>query len=164
MRHHLMSARTQGQIMKILAGALGALAISAMCGAAFSEPYDDYTPRKGAWQITEVHVDPNHIDDYLTGLRTGWVPGQEIAKKHGLIDDYYVMVRLDAAGTGANVLLGTHYTSLAAFEPDKARDKLIEKESYDAVPKAKSDVQVAGYDKYRTFVGDGLYQTMDFTK
>lgn len=150
--------------MKILAGALGALAISAMCGAAFSEPYDDYTPRKGAWQITEVHVDPNHIDDYLTGLRTGWVPGQEIAKKHGLVDDYYVMVRIDAAGKGANVLLGTHYTSLAAFEPDKARDKLIEKESYDAVPKAKSDAQVAGYDKYRTFVGDGLYQVMDFAK
>ena len=150
--------------MKYLSGAVCALAISAFCGSALAEPYDDYTAQKGAWQITQAHVDPNHIDDYLTGLRTGWVPGQEIAKKHGLIDNYYVMVKIDPAGTGANVLLGTHYTSLSALEPDKARDKMIEKESYAAMSKDKSDAQVAGYDKYRTFVGDGIYQVMDFAK
>ena len=141
--------------------AAGALALA---GSAMAEPYQDYTPAKGAWQITEVHVDPSHIDDYLTGLRTSWAPGEEIAKKHGLIDDYIVMVRVDPAGTSANVLLAQHFTSLAALEPDKARDQAIESESYAALPKTKGEEMVAGFEKYRTFVGDGFYQVMDFAK
>lgn len=141
--------------------ATGALILA---GSAAAEPYQDYTPQKGAWQITEVHVDPSHIDDYLTGLKTSWAPGEEIAKKHGLIDDYLVMVKVDPAGASANVLLAQHFTSLAALEPDKARDQAIESESYAALPKTKGEEMVAGFEKYRTFVGDGFYQVMDFAK
>lgn len=147
----------------ILACTAGALALVAAV-AAKAEPYKDYTAQKGAWQVTEVHVDQNHIDDYLTGLKTSWVPGQEIAKKHGVIDDYWVMVKLDPAGVGANVLLGQHYPSLAVLEPDMARDKAIEKESYAAVSKEKGEALVAGFEKYRSFVGDGLYQIVQFGK
>ena len=54
-----------------------------LAGAASAEPYTDWTPQKGLWHITTVKVDPSHIDDYLVGLKKTWVPGEEIAKKHG---------------------------------------------------------------------------------
>ena len=150
--------------MKLLIIAVFATAALGLASSAAAEPYQDYTPAKGAWQITEVHVDPSHIDDYLTGLKTSWAPGEEISKKRGLIDDYEIMVRIDPAGTGANVLLAQHFTSLAALDPDKARDQAIEAQSYAALPKAKGQEMVAGFEKYRTFVGDGFYQVMDFPK
>jgi hypothetical protein len=148
----------------LLCVAIAAAASLGLARVAAAEPYQDYTPEKGAWQVTEVHVDPSHIDDYLTGLRTSWAPGEEIAKKHGLIDAYQVMVRVDPAGTGANVLLAQHFTSLAGLEPDKARDQAIEAESYAALPKAKGQEMVAGFEKYRSFVGDGFFQVMTFAK
>jgi hypothetical protein len=141
-----------------------ALTVLGIAGAARAEPYKDYTFQKGAWQITEVHVDPNHLDDYLTGLKEEWVPGQEIAKKHGVIDDYSVMVRIDPSGTGANVLLGSHYPSLSQLEPNQVRDSAMEQESYAAMSKDKSAAVVAGFEKYRTFVGDGFYETVDLAK
>jgi hypothetical protein len=150
--------------MKIIVGAAIAAAAIALAGSSWAEPYQDYTPQKGAWQIQEIHVDPNHIDDYLTGLKTAWVPGQEIAKKHGLVDIYTVLVRIDSGTHAANVMLATHYTSLTAFEPDKARDQAMEQENYAAVSKDKGAALVSGFEKYRTFVGDGIYQVMEFTK
>jgi hypothetical protein len=131
---------------------------------AHAEQYKEYTPMKGAWQFTQVHVDPNHIDDYLVGLKTSWATGQEIDKKHGLIDNYAVMVRVDAASGGANVILARHLTSLGVLEPDKARDQAIEAENYAVVPKTKQEGLVGGFEKYRNFIGEGYYQVMEFSK
>src|SRR5471030_543544 len=103
--------------MKHLVGIACALGTLAVAGVGRAEPYKDYTPQKGAWQVTEIHVDPNHIDDYLTGLKTSLIPANEIAKKHGLIDNYIVLVRMDSSGKGANVMLVTHYPALSALEP-----------------------------------------------
>ena len=144
-----------------IACALGTLAVASVGRA---EPYKDYTPQKGAWQVTEIHVDPNHIDDYLTGLKTSLVPGNEIAKKHGLIDSYLVLVRMDSNGGGSNVMLVTHYPALSALEPDKARDQAIQQENFAVVSKEKGQGLVAGFDKYRNFVSDGFWQVMDMGK
>lgn len=149
--------------MKTLVGMTAALAVMA-AGAAKAEIYKDWTPQKGGWQVTEIHVDSNHIDDYLTGLKTTWVTGNEISKKHGVIDDYRVLLRIDPAGKGANVLLELHYPTLAMLDPDMARDKAIEKEGYEAVSKDKGKEMVAGYEKYRSFVGDGVYSVVTFGK
>jgi len=150
--------------MNIILGATCGLAAIALASAAWAEPYRDYTPQKGAWQVQEIHVDPNHIDDYLTGLKATYIPSQEIAKKHGIIDSFLVLVRMNAAGEGDNVMLVTHYPSLAALEPDKARDQAMEQENYAAVSKEKGEAQVAGFDKYRTFLRDGYWQVMDLGK
>lgn len=141
-----------------MACAIGALVLA---GAGRAEPYKDYTPQKGVWQVQEVHVDPNHIDDYLTGIRTSLIPGQAIAKKHGVIDNFMVLVRMDSSGGGANVMFVTHYPSLTGLEPDKARDQAIEAESLAVLSKEKGAALVGGFDKYRTFVGDGYWQVMD---
>ncbi|MGA7673892.1 MAG: hypothetical protein WCA78_02465 [Rhizomicrobium sp.] len=144
---------------------LGACALLlAGAGAASAEQWVDYAPQKGVWAVTTVKVDPNKVDDYLVGLKANWVPGEEIAKKHGVIDDYFVMIKVNAADGQGNVLLGEHYTSFAQFDPDKKRDQAMEKEGEAAVSKDKSEAAVAGFDKYRSFVGDDLWVPVDFTK
>lgn len=149
--------------MKFFAGAC-ACALFLAAGAASADPYVDYTPAKGVWEVVAVKVDPNHIDDYLKGIKAVWVPGEEIAKKHGVIDQYFVMVKANSSDGGGNVLLGQHYTSFAQMDPDKKRDMAMTKEGEAVVSKDQSMATVAGFDKYRTFVGDDMWVTMDFTK
>ena len=60
--HHDMEKR-----MKSLLFA-GACAL-AVAYPAVAEPWVDWTPQKGVTSVTVVKVDPNHIDDYLTGLK-----------------------------------------------------------------------------------------------
>lgn len=144
----------------------GALALGAglaLAMAAQAEPWTDWTPTKGATEVVTVKVDPNHIDDYLTGLSKDWVKGQEMAKRHGIIDWYLVAVKLNATG-GPNVVLVQHFPSLANLEPDMARDKAMEAEALAATPKDKEDAIVAGYDKYRTFVSDEIWTGVEFPK
>ncbi|MBC9033345.1 hypothetical protein IAG41_13190 [Sphingomonas sp. JC676] len=130
------------------------------CGAtsiAIAEQYVDYVPQSGLWEINAIEVDPNHVDDYLTGLRKSQVPGFEVMKKHGIIDDYKFMVRNGYNKSAPSVLIMIHYTSAAMLEPDKARDQMIEKEILAKFSKKDGDAAVAGYEKYRQFIDDGLW-------
>lgn len=146
----------------LFAGVCALALVSAVPASA--KMWTDYAPQKGYWEITYVKVDPNKIDDYLTGLKSVWVPGEELAKKKGLIDDYQVMVSATPLSGGANVILCEHHMSFASMDPDKARDQAMEKEMEASIPKTKSDAAVAGFDKYRSFVGDDIYVPVDFTK
>lgn len=127
---------------------------------ASAKPWVDYVPQKGFWQYTYVKVDVNHIDDYLTQMKSIWVPGREIDKKHGLIDDYQVMTNINGADGTANVMLCVHYVSFAGLDPDKRRDMAIFDENVGAVTQAAS----ADFNKYRTIVGSSIYVPVDFTK
>ena len=136
----------------------------AVTAPAFAKQWVDYSPDKGYWDVTTIAVDPNKIDDYLVGLKTSWVPGEELAKKQGLVDDYEVMVKANPAGEQANVLLAVHYTSFASLDPNKARDQAMDKAVEAMLPKEKSDAMVAGYDKYRHFVSEEMWVPVKFGK
>jgi len=146
-------------LMMMVAGA--ALGVA---GVAAAEPYKDYTPQKGVAEVQMIKVDPNHIDDYLTGLKATMVPGLEIAKKHGVIDWYSFNVKLNSGGGDANVIIVQHYPNTAVLDPDKARDQAIEKESEAALSKDADAKAVAGYEKYRTFVSDDFYYEIEYPK
>jgi hypothetical protein len=143
--------------------AIGLAAGLLTAGVAFAEPYTDYTPVKGAWHVTTIKVDPNHIDDYVTGLKKTWATGEELAKKHGVIDQYMILLKLNS-GAGANVQLIEHYPSLANLEPDKARDQALQKEGEAMVSKDNMTKSVGEFDKYRTFVSDEFWTSLEFTK
>lgn len=134
-----------------------AAVLIAATSAAMAEQYVDYTPQKGVWEINAIEVDPNHIDDYLTGLRTSDVPGFEVMKARGLMDDYRFMVRNGYSKGSPDVLILTHFTSLAALAPDQARDQMIEKEIYSKFSKEQGQAAVAGYEKYRQFLDDSYW-------
>ena len=150
--------------MKHLMSTLAIASVCACVGAASAEPYVDYTPHKGLWHIQTIKVDPSHIDDYLVGLKAQWAPGEEIAKKHGLIDMYAVQVKMNAADGRGNVVLVEHIPDMALMEPNQARDQAIEKEGYAMVPKEKGEAAVKEFVKYRTFVGDDYYSEVSFNK
>jgi hypothetical protein len=139
----------------------GACALAIVCAVpASAKPWVDYVPQKGFWEYTYVKVDVNHIDDYLTQMKRIWVPGREIDKKHGLIDQYQVMTNIMGAAGDANVMLCVHYVSFAGLDPDKARDMAIFDENTAAVTQAAS----ADFNKYRTIVGSSIYVPVDYTK
>lgn len=144
---------------QFLFGAACALALACTVPAS-AKPWVDYVPQKGFWQYTYVKVDVNHIDDYLTQMKSIWVPGREIDKKHGLIDDYKVMTNIMGAAGDANVMLCVHYVSFAGLDPDKLRDMAIFDENTAAVTQAAS----ADFNKYRTIVGSSIYVPVDYTK
>ena len=139
----------------IILAALGAACLTAT--VAIAKQYVDYMPQKGVWEINAIDVDPNHVDEYLTGLRRSQVPGFEVMKAHGIIDSYKFLVRNGYTKGGPSVLIMTHFTSAAMLEPDQARDQMIEKEILAKFSEADGKAAVAGYEKYRTFIDDGLW-------
>jgi hypothetical protein len=136
----------------------------ALAGPAAAEPWVDWAPQKGVISVTAVHVDPNHIDDYLTGLKKIWLPGEEYAKKNGQIVSYEILVNVNAAGTAPNVLLVEHLPNFAVLDPNKKRDLDAQKAVEAVAPKTQQDTAVAGFDKYRTFIQSDLWQPVEFTK
>lgn len=148
----------------IVLGAVGALAVACVSTAAVAEPYVDYTPQKGYWTINAIEVDPNHVDDYLTGLRSSQVTALEVLKRRGLIDDYKFMTRTSYVKGSPNVLIMTHVPSTALDDPDQARDQAVEKEIYQAFSKEKGEAAVRGYEKYRTFIDNANWQVVTMAK
>ena len=139
-------------------GVIGAASVAS------ADPWVDYTPMTGVWQKTLVHVEPNRIDDYLIALKKTWVPQQEAAKKHGLIDSYFVQIAVDSDTAGPNVLLGIHYVSMAVLDPNKDRDMAMQKEAEKAMPKAALTSEMGERAKYRSVVSSRLWTGVDLTK
>lgn len=138
---------------------------SVMASAASAEPWTDYTPMKGAYVKTMVHVDPDKIDDYLTGVvKKTWVPAQESAKHHGVIDAYMVQVKADPYGPGPNVALIIHYPTMASYDPDRARDMAMEEEFRVIQPKSSEPQVVADRAKYRTVMADEMWTAVEYGK
>lgn len=145
---------------------LGTFAVAGILAGtvAIAKQYKDYTPEKGVWEINAIEVDPNHVDDYLTGLRKSQVPGFEVMKRHGIIDQYHYVVRNGYSKGSPNVLIETHFTSVAMLAPDEARDTMIEKEIRANFSEEAGKIAVAGYEKYRQFVDDGLWTEVTMAK
>jgi hypothetical protein len=141
---------------------LGILAAALAVSTAWADPYKDYTPGKGVWQVTTLRVDPNHIDDYLVGLKRALVPEMESAKKHGVIDDYFVMVNPNDADDSGNVLIGQHFVSFAAMDPDKTRDMAMQNEALARMSKEEGAKLTGGFDKYRTFLNTQMWTPINF--
>jgi hypothetical protein len=137
--------------------ALGAAAIAFGSGSAAAKQYVDYTPQKGYWDINAVSVDPNHLDDYLTGISKSLIPVFETLKRRGVIDEYRFMSRIGYVRDAPNVLIMTHSKSTGVMDADRARDQAIEAEINAAFSEAQQDAAVAGYEKYRTFIDNAQW-------
>jgi hypothetical protein len=137
--------------------ALGAIAIAYASVPAAAKPYVDYTPQKGYWDINAVEVDPNHVDDYLTGLSKSLVPIYETLKRRGLIEEYRFVSRIGYVKGSPNVLLMTRSKTTGVMDADRERDQSVEAEINAAFSEAQQDAAVAGYEKYRTFIDNGQW-------
>ena len=137
--------------------ALGAASMAFASAPAAAKQYVDYTPQKGYWDINAVSVDPNHLDDYLTGISKSLIPVFETLKRRGVIDEYRFMSRIGYVKDAPNVLIMTHSKSTGVMDADRARDLAIEAEINAAFSEAQQDAAVAGYEKYRTFIDNAQW-------
>jgi hypothetical protein len=145
----------------LLAGAAGALCLAATAGAR-AEPWTDYTPQKGAYVYTLVHVEPGHIDDYLVALKKTWIPTEESMKSRGLIDSYSVQVKQNVYGDGPNVLTVEHWPSLAGMDPDKVRDQEMDAQFRKILPKADEPALAAERAKYRKILSQEAWTSVEY--
>ena len=100
--------------------AAAALAIST-AAVADLEPWKDYEASKSVMLVTTVKVDSNMEDAYLEGLRKSWIPGNEIAKELGQIEDRFIW-RSDLSESGDfNLILGIKLASAEYMDPNKKR-------------------------------------------
>ena len=141
----------------IVLTALAAAATAFASVPAVAKPYVDYTPQKGYWDINAVEVDPNHVDDYLTGLSKSLVPVFETLKRRGLVDEYRFVSRIGYVKGSPNVLIMTHSKTTGVLDADRQRDQAVEAEINAAFSEAQQDAAVAGYEKYRTFLDNGQW-------
>jgi len=146
----------------IILAAVGSVCLAT--SVAVAKQYTDYMPQKGLWEINAVDVDPNHVDDYLTGLRKSQVPAFEVMKAHGVIDSYRFLVRNGYNKGTPSVLIMVHYTNAAMLEPNQARDQMIEREILAKFSEEEGKAAVAGYEKYRSFVDDGLWSEVTMVR
>src|SRR5262249_10900529 len=122
----------------------------------------DYGYGPGIWQINLVECDTNHVDDYLMGLKQSQIPVFEILKRRHMVDDYRFMVRNGYSAGHASVLIAVHFTSADALMPNAQRDLAITKEIEANFSDDQAKAAVAGYEKYRKFVDNGTWLTVDF--
>jgi hypothetical protein len=143
------------------AGAAAALCLAATAGAR-AEPWTDYTPQKGAYIYTLVHVEPGHIDEYLMALKKTWIPSEEDLKRRGLVDSYSVQVKQNVYGDGPNVITVEHWPSLAGLEPDKIRDQEMEAQFRKILPKADEPALQAERAKYRKILSEEMWTSVEY--
>ena len=145
-------------------GYAAALAATAGGSALVARMWTDYTPAKGIWEVNAIEVDQAHLDDYLTGLKRTQVPGFEIMKKRGLIDDYKYLVRNGYSRNSPTVLIMAHFTSVSALEPNRTRDEAIEREILATLPEAEGRAAVQGYEQYRKFLDTAYFTEVTFRR
>ena len=124
-------------------------------------PWTDYDLSVGVTNVTTVKVDSNMIDKYLEGLSQTWAPSNEVAKKLGQIEGYWIHVSQLPNGGDFNVVLGVEFKDSASLQPDKAKyDAFMKK--WGEENQAKSDEVVLTYPEIREIVGEYNMRSVTF--
>ena len=134
---------------------LAAGAALLVCGTAAAqlEPYKDYDIEEAVWNISTVKVDANMTDVYLEGLRDTWVASNEVAKKLGQIEDYFIMVSDFPQSGDFNIVLGVKFKNDGAAAPSKERYDAFMKEWGKANEERTREI-VKTYPDVREITGD----------
>jgi hypothetical protein len=127
-----------------------------------TEIFKDYVPSKAVWNVTMVKVNPNHVDDYLGGLRQSWMNGCAAGKKAGTLEDCFIYVSETTAAGPFNVMLVQKFTSAAMMEPNEESYNKVMAEVRKNLAEAKEKELVKGYDEYRTFFGEMNFRRIEW--
>jgi hypothetical protein len=143
------------KISRLIAG----LALVCFSGIASAdlEIWTDYDVSEGVSNVTTIKVDSNMIDKYLEGLRSSWVPANEVLKEQGQIKDYGIYVSELPNGGDFNVILVVRFESAANLQPNKERYEAFMK-AWGKENQEKSDKIVVTYPDIRTITGEYLFR------
>jgi hypothetical protein len=125
------------------------------------EPWTDYEVSDQVWSVTTVKVDANMGDAYLEGLKNTWVTGNEVSKKLGQIEDYFIY-RSDLPQSGDfNLMLVVRFANTEALAPNKARYEAFMKEFGEEQSKKTTDYAQKNYPGMREITGEYMFRRID---
>ena len=127
-------------LKKIVWGAV----LLGLCATASAdlEPFTDYEASEHVYLVTTIKVDSNMEDAYLEGLRGTWIPGQEVAKELGQIEDYAIYRSQFSESGDFNLILVVTLSSAADMQPNKDRyDAFMEKMGKEAADRSTEFAQ-----------------------
>lgn len=125
------------------------------------KPYENYDISDNVWKMTTVKVNANMIDHYLEGIQKSWVASQEVAKKLGHIEDYFVYTSDLPESGNFNVMLVTRFKSDADLAPSKARYQAFMKE-WGAEREAQNQSLIKDYPALRNITGEYQFHRVTF--
>ncbi len=67
-------------------------------------------------EVTYLHIEYGHFDEYVDWLNSTWKPLNEAKKKSGLINDYKVFTARPKKPEEPNVIFMITYPNMAAFD------------------------------------------------
>lgn len=147
------------QIRHLIAAA--SLLLFAVVARADLEPWTDYEVSDQVWSVTTVKVDANMGDAYLEGLKNTWVTGNEVSKKLGQIEDYFIY-RSDLPQSGDfNLLLVVRFANTEALAPNKARYEAFMKEFGEEQSKSSTDYAQKNYPGMRDITGQYMFRRIE---
>ena len=131
-----------------------AIAFASMTARADLEIYKDYTVSDAVWAVTTVKVKSNMADAYLEGLKKTWVPGNEISKSLGQIEDYWIYGSDLPESGDFNLLLVVKFKNDEMLAPNKARYEAFMAKYGEAQSKASTEKAQRDYPAMREIVGE----------
>ena len=96
------------QFLLFLTAFLLSLPANAQLGTTYSEG--------SVTEVTYLHIEYGHFDEYVDWLNSTWKPLNEAKKKAGLITDYKVFTARPKKPEEPNVIFMITYPNMAAFD------------------------------------------------
>jgi hypothetical protein len=125
------------------------------------EPWEDYDISDAVWSVTTIKVAPNMQDAYLEGLAKTWVESNNVFKKLGQIEDFWIY-RSDLPQSGDfNLMLVVKFANTADLAPNKARYDAYMKEVSRKVADENTEYSQKNYPAMREITGE--YQLREIT-
>jgi hypothetical protein len=131
-----------------------AIAFASTAARADLEIYKDYTVSDAVWAVTTVKVKSNMGDAYLEGLKKTWVPGNEISKSLGQIEDYWIYGSDLAESGDFNLLLVVKFKNDDMLAPNKARYEAFMAKYGESQSKTATETAQRDYPAMRTITGE----------
>ncbi|MDX1515330.1 MAG: hypothetical protein R3288_00750 [Woeseiaceae bacterium] len=135
-----------------------AAVLLACSGMAYAdlEPWKDYEVSEAVWSVTTVKVDSNMGDAYLEGLRETWIPGVEVARELGQIEEWAIY-RSDLPDSGDfNLLLVVKLSKTEDLAPNKERYEAFIKKFTQERADATTEYAQKNYPAMRELTGQYL--------
>lgn len=130
--------------------------------AADLEPWKDYEVSEGVSVVTTVRVASNMMDAYLEGIRNTWVPGVEINKELGHIEDYAVFVSDLPESGDFNLVLVVRFAATADLAPNKSRYEAFMREFGEQRSEETTEYAQRNYPAMRKITGEYLLRELTF--
>ena len=131
-----------------------AIAFGSTAARADLEIYKDYNISDAVWSVTTIKVKSNMGDAYLEGLKKTWVPGNEISKSLGQIEDYKIYASELAESGDFNILLVVKFKNDEMLAPNKARYDAFMAKYGEAQSKAATEKAQRDYPAMREITGE----------